>query len=158
MNARRAPTSAAIRLELRVPVAGDLERLGQWNAALIRDEAHDKPMNVPELTERMRGWLASDCLARIFVCDGTDAGYVLYRELPEFVHLRQFFVLPEWRRRGIGAAALRALREREFPRGKRILVEAMVWNAGALAFWRATGFADRYVGLQSPPPVGMPRS
>jgi GNAT superfamily N-acetyltransferase len=144
-------TPALARVVLRQPTADDLPRLGDWNAALIRDEGHDNTMTVAELTLRMREWLAGEYRARIFVCDGVDAGYALYRELPEFVHLRQFYVLPERRRRGIGAAALGALREHEFPAGKRVLVEAMTWNAAALAFWRACGFCDRYVGLEAPP-------
>jgi len=144
-------TPALARVVLRQPTADDMSRLGEWNAALIRDEGHDNPMTVAELTLRMREWLAGEYRARIFVCDGSDAGYALYRELPEFVHLRQFYVAPELRRRGIGAAALHALRESEFPAGKRVLVEAMTWNAVALAFWRACGFCDRYVGLESPP-------
>ena len=41
---------------------------------------------------------------------------------------------------------------------ERILVEAMAWNAAALAFWRANGFGDRYIGLQAPPPNGIPPS
>ena len=144
-------TPALARVVLREPTADDLSRLGEWNAGLIRDEGHDNPMTVAELTLRMREWLAGEYRARIFVCDGIDAGYALYRELPEFVHVRQFYVLPERRRRGIGAAALGALREHEFPAGKRVLVEAMTWNAAALAFWRACGFCDRYVGLEAPP-------
>ncbi len=144
-----APTRA--RVVLRQPTADDLSRLGEWNAALIRDEGHDNPMTVAELTERMREWLVGEYRARIFMCDGVDAGYALYRELGEFVHLRQFYIAPELRRRGIGTAALGALREREFPAGKRVLVEAMSWNAAALAFWRACGFCDRYVGLEAPP-------
>jgi len=106
-------------------MADDLSRLGEWNAALIRDEGHDNPMTVAELTERMREWLVGEYRARIFVCDSVDTGYALYRELREFVHLRQFYIASEHRRRGIGAAAL--------------------------AFWRACGFCDRYVGLEAPP-------
>src|SRR6266536_116200 len=105
-----APTRA--RVVLRQPTADDLSRLGEWNAALIRDEGHDNPMTVAELTERMREWLVGEYRARIFVCDSVDAGYALYRELREFVHLRQFYIGPEHRRRGIGAAS-RAATKRE---------------------------------------------
>lgn len=142
-----APTFAAV--VLRQPSADDLPRLGQWNANLIHDEGHDSLMTDAELIARMREWLASEYRARIFECDGVDAGYALYRDMREFVHLRQFYVDSAQRRRGIGARALRALMELEFPAGKRVLVEAMAWNQGALAFWRANGFADRYVGLES---------
>jgi GNAT superfamily N-acetyltransferase len=136
---------------LRQPQDTDLLRLGEWNAALIRDEGHDNPMTAAELSERMRDWLAGEYRAHIFVCDGVEAGYALYRELPEFVHLRQFYVALESRRRGIGTAALRALMDLEFPAGKRVFVEAMARNEVALAFWRASGFADRYIGLESSP-------
>jgi GNAT superfamily N-acetyltransferase len=136
---------------LRQPAAADWPLLGEWNAALIRDEGHDNPMTVAELVVRMREWLAGEYRARIFVCDGSDAGYALYRELPEFVHLRQFYIAAERRRCGIGRAALKALTE-EFPLKKRVVVEAMIGNAGALAFWRAMGFADRYIGLEALPP------
>ncbi len=141
---------------LRQPQAADMPRLGEWNAALIRDEGHDNPMTPVELSGRMRDWLAGEYRAHIFVCDGVDAGYALYREVPEFVHLRQFYVASGSRRRGIGTAALRALMEVAFPAGKRILVEAMARNEAALAFWHASGFADRYVGLESPPRI-VPR-
>jgi ribosomal protein S18 acetylase RimI-like enzyme len=136
---------------LREPTPRDWPCLGEWNAALIRDEGHDNPMSVAELIERMRGWLAHEYRARIFVCEGSDSGYALYRELPEFMHLRQFYVMAERRRRGIGRAALRALAE-EFPARKRIVVEVMIHNAAGLAFWRAMGFADRYIGLEAPAP------
>jgi len=140
-----------IRVVLRQPNADDWPLLGEWNAALIRDERHDNPMTVAQLIARMREWVAGEYRPRIFVCDGSDAGYALYRELPEFVHLRQFYVVPERRRRGIGRAALHALTE-EFPLRKRVVVEAMIGNTGALAFWRAMGFADRYIGLETLPP------
>jgi GNAT superfamily N-acetyltransferase len=136
---------------LRQPRADDLLRLGEWNAALIRDEAHDNPMTIAELAERLRNWLAGEYHARIFVCDGADTGYALYRNLPDWVHLRHFYITPERRRRGIGAAALRALVEFEFPVAKRVVVEAMASNDAALAFWRASGFVDRYIGLESSP-------
>lgn len=140
-----------VSVMLRTPQADDLPLLGEWNAALIRDESHDNPMTSIELIKRMREWLASEYRARIFVCDGIDVGYALYRVLPEFTHLRQFYVVSERRRRGIGTAALHALGRLEFPVGKRVIVEAMVGNEGALSFWRASGFADRYVGLESSP-------
>ena len=141
------------RVVLRKPTVADGLLLGRWNAALIRDEGHDNSMTIPELTERMREWLAGEYRARIFVCDGSDAGYALYRELPEFVHLRQFYVVAECRRRGVGRAALRALAQ-EFPPLKRVVVEAMIGNNRALAFWRAMGFGDRYIGLEASPGRG----
>ena len=51
------------------------------------------------------------------------------------------------RRRGYGRRAFERLRAM-FPRGKRILVEVLVWNAPAAAFWKSVGFEARYLGLQ----------
>ena len=144
------PADGRARVALRNPTADDWTLLGEWNAALIRDQGDDNPMTVAQLIDRMRDWLGGEYRARIFACDGSDVGYALYRDLPEFVHLRQFFVVAERRRSGIGRAALHALAE-EFPSRKRVLVEAMIGNAGGLAFWRAMGFADRYIGLEALP-------
>jgi hypothetical protein len=46
-------------------------------------------------------------------------------------------------------AALRARVERDFSATKRIVVEAMATNHAALTFWRAGGFAECYLGLES---------
>ncbi len=37
----------------------DCSMLAAWNYQLIRDEGHRNPMDIFELEERMRGWLAS---------------------------------------------------------------------------------------------------
>jgi GNAT superfamily N-acetyltransferase len=77
--------------------------------------------------------------------------YALFRDTPEWIHLRQFFVARDRRRRGIGARAVALLRDSVFPPDKPVIVEAMAWNQPALLFWRAVGFADRYIGLESRP-------
>jgi GNAT superfamily N-acetyltransferase len=84
--------------------------------------------------------------------------YALFRDAPEWIHLRQFFVARDRRRRGIGARAVALLRDTVFPRDKPVIVEAMAWNQPALSFWRAVGFADRYVGLESRPEASVQRS
>jgi GNAT superfamily N-acetyltransferase len=84
--------------------------------------------------------------------------YALLRDTPEWVHLRQFFVARDRRRRGIGARAVALLRDSVFPPDKPVIVEAMAWNHRALSFWRAVGFADRYVGLESRPAATVRRS
>ena len=83
--------------------------------------------------------------------------YALVRDTPEWVHLRQFFVVRDRRRRGIGARAVTLLRDSVFPPDKPVIVEAMAWNHRALSFWRAVGFADRYVGLESRPAASVRR-
>ena len=136
-------------LVLRTAVAADLAQLGSWNRQLIEDERHDNPMSVEELVARMRAWLLSEYQAVLFEAGPAPVGYALFRQTPEWIHLRQFFIARDCRRCGIGARAVALLRDTVFPPGKLILVEAMVWNDAALSFWRSLGFADRYVGLES---------
>ena len=135
-------------LAFRWATADDCVLLGAWNRDLIDDELHDNPMNARELADRMREWLGGEYRAVMFERRGVPVAYALFREIPEGIHLRQFFVVHGERRHGIGARALALLRLHVFPPDKRVLVEAMERNPGGLAFWRRMGFVDRYVGLE----------
>ena len=145
-------------LVFRLATATDLPQLVSWNRQLIEDERHDNPMSVEELAARMRTWLATEYQAVVFEDRAVPVAYALFRYTPEWTHLRQFFVARDCRRRGIGARAVALLRDSVFPPGKVVLVEAMAWNDAALSFWRAVGFDDRYVGLESRPAASARRS
>ena len=140
-------------LVFRVATAEDAPQLARWNQQLIEDEGHDNAMSLDQLVVRMRAWLTTEYQALVFdECDvpaPVPVAYALFREAPEWIHLRQFFVARDRRRRGIGARAVALLRDTVFPSNVPVIVEAMAWNQAALSFWRAVGFADRYVGLES---------
>lgn len=93
---------------------GDLPNLGQLNRLLIEDENYLNSMDTIELSERMRGWLA-DGSHRIvvFLLEREVVGYASFRFEEEEVYLRQFFVVREYRRTGIGGKMLEIL-EREY--------------------------------------------
>jgi len=145
------PRAGADGLIFRVATAADAVQLASWNQQLIEDEGHDNTMSLEELVARMRTWLTSEYRAVVFEepAAPTPVAYALFRNTPEWIHLRQFFVARDRRRRGIGARAVALLRAEVFPPDKSVIVEAMAWNHAALSFWRAVGFADRYVGLES---------
>jgi len=146
-RARREPQDA---LTVRRATARDVARLARWNRELIEDEQHESAP-APELLEgRMRGWLTEEYVACVFEAKGVPVGYALFRELPEWVHVRHFFVARDRRREGIGRRAFERLCAPVFPPGKRVLVEVLVQNAVAVAFWRSLGFGERYVGMQFP--------
>jgi GNAT superfamily N-acetyltransferase len=135
----------------------DVPRLAAWNAQLIRDEHNDAGAPPDEIEPRLREWLAKDYVACVFeASDSTGAhtptpfGYAIFRDLPDCVHLRHFFVEAAYRGRGYGRRAFEGLRKM-FPRGKRILVEVLVANAAGAAFWQSVGFTPRYLGLQLNP-------
>ena len=160
MTSQPDPRAVADGLVFRVATAADLPQLASWNRQLIEDEGHDNTMSLEELAARMRTWLTTEYQALVFEDPAapTPAAYVLFRVTPEWIHLRQFFVARDLRRRGIGARAVALLRAEVFPPGKSVIVEAMAWNHAALSFWRAVGFADRYVGLESRPEESTRRS
>ena len=144
-------------MEYRFAGESDLDLLAEWNHQLIRDEGHRsrtssvRSMTVPELEQRMRGWLAADYRAVVFLGDGEPLAYALYREGPEEVYLRQFFVRRDRRRRGAGRQAMALLRREIWPAGKRLTVEVLVRNTAGLQFWRAMGYRDYSLALEIVP-------
>jgi predicted acetyltransferase len=129
----------------------DCATLADLNYQLIRDEGHRNPMTVLELEERMRGWLGKEYKAILFEADGVLMAYALYREQAGEIYLRQFFVIRQQRRMGIGRQAFEILRSEVWPKGKRLTVEVLVQNVVALSFWRAVGYRDYCLTLEIVP-------
>jgi predicted acetyltransferase len=126
----------------------DCTWLAELNHQLIRDEGHRNQMTVPELEQRMRGWLASEYAAVLFESDAEIVAYALYRERPEEIYLRQLFVARNRRRQGIGRAAFEILRSKIWPQDRRLTVDVLVQNTAAIAFWRAVGYQDYCLTLE----------
>ncbi|HVU07978.1 MAG TPA: GNAT family N-acetyltransferase [Verrucomicrobiae bacterium] len=135
MNFRRATTN-------------DCALLAELNHQLIRDEGHRNKMTVPELEQRMKGWLASEYTAMIFEKDGEVVAYALYHEQPEEIYLRQLFVVRHRRRQGIGRATIEILRSKIWPKNKRLTVEVLARNETAVTFWRLAGYKDYSLKLE----------
>ena len=130
----------------------DCALLAELNHQLIRDEGHRNPMNVPQLEQRMRDWLAGEYRAVIFKAEGDVVAYALFCEQVEEIYLRQFFVVRHQRRRGFGRQAVEILRSAIWPTNKRLTVQVLVANEGAVGFWRAMGYADYALTLEIVPP------
>jgi predicted acetyltransferase len=135
-------------LNFRRATLNDCALLAELNHQLIRDEGHRNRMTVPELEQRMKCWLASEYAAMLFENDGKVVAYVLYREQPEEIYLRQLFVVRNRRRKGIGREAVKILRSIIWPKNKRLTVEVLVQNEAAVAFWRAVGYKDYSLTLE----------
>src|SRR5664280_1728058 len=145
------------RLTFRCATVDDCALLAELNHQLIRDEGHRNKMTVPELEQRLKGWLASEYAAMIFESGGEVVAYVLYREQPEEIYLRQLFVVRNQRRNGIGKEAVKILRSKIWPKNKRLTVEVLVQNEAAAAFWRAVGYKDYCLTLEILPVAGEKR-
>jgi ribosomal protein S18 acetylase RimI-like enzyme len=135
-------------LNFRRATLDDCAPLAELNHQLIRDEGHRNKMTVPELEQRMRGWLQSEYTAIIFEDHGEVVAYALYRQEPEELYLRQLFVARNRRRQGIGRAAMEILRTQIWPKNKRLTVSVLVQNTAAVAFWRAVGYEDYSLTLE----------
>ena len=140
-----------MKLEFRPATKNDLDLLAEWNHQLIRDEGHRNPMTVPELRERMRGWLAGEYKAIVFVLETTPVAYALYRETEQEIYLRQMIVIREKRHQGIGREAIGILRERIWSNTKRLTVEVLTANQVGVCFWRAVGYKDYCLTLEIMP-------
>jgi predicted acetyltransferase len=140
-------------LNFRRATLNDCALLAELNHQLIRDEGHRNRMTVPELEQRMKGWLASEYAAALFENDGEVVAYALYREQPEEIYLRQLFVARNRRRQGIGRQAVEILRSKIWPKNKRLTVEVLLQNEAAIAFWRAVGYKDYSLTLEILPEI-----
>mgnify|MGYP003976639691 CR=1 FL=1 len=129
----------------------DLDLLAEWNHQLIRDEGHRNPMAVPELRERMRGWLDDGYKAVVFGREAKPMAYALYRESATEIYLRQLFVRRDRRREGIGRQAVAVLRDYIWPRHKRLTVEVLTANGPGVAFWHSVGYRDYCLTLEVMP-------
>ena len=139
-------------MHYRFATVADARFLAELNHQLIHDEGHRNLMDVDQLEYRMRGWLSSgEYRAVIFVQEDTPVAYALYREDPDEIYLRQFFVARTRRRHGIGRNAMQSLLSDIWPRTKRRTVSVLVHNTSGVAFWRAIGYQDYALTLEIMP-------
>lgn len=138
-------------MTFRVATLDDCPRLAELNHQLIRDEGHRNPMTVPELEQRMRGWISGEYRAVIYEDGGEIVAYALFREQAEEIYLRQLFVVRYRRSQGIGRRAIEILRSQVWPETKRLTVEVLVANKRGVSFWRSVGYVDYALSLEIPP-------
>lgn len=134
----------------RAASVADASAIAPMNAQLIRDEGHRNSMTVPQLAARMAEWLKSDYQAHLFELDSKAIGYALYRFEPDHTYLRQLFVAPEMRRRGVGRNALEWLRMNAWKDRPRVRIDVLVGNRSGIEFWRSVGFTDYCLTMERP--------
>lgn len=135
----------------RIATLDDCQLLAGMNHLLLEDEKHrNRFMTLPQLEERMRGFLSGEYRGVIFEDGGEVVAYALYREQAEEIYLRQLFVARHRRRQGHGRRAVETLRSEIWPRNKRLTVDVLLHNTVAIAFWRSVGYKDYLLGLEIP--------
>jgi len=139
-----------MNVRYRTASVADASVMAPMNAQLIRDEGHRNAMTVPQLAERMTDWLRAEYQACLFELESKAIGYALYRFEPEYVYLRQLFVQPEMRRRGIARRALEWLRQNAWAVRPRVRIDVLVGNRSGIEFWRSVGFTDYCLTMERP--------
>jgi len=148
-----------VAMDFRIATSDDVPLLAKMNRYLVQDEGHrNAGMTLVQLTDRMRAFLESEYQAVIFETDGEPVAYALFRPQGDAIHLRQFYVVREHRRRGLGRQAIDILRQRVWAAGRRVTVGVLTKNEKGIAFWRALGFTDYALELESPPGGAPPQS
>lgn len=145
------------RLTVHPLAPWELGMVADMNLQLQRDEgSHVMPQE--EAVRRLSQWLAGDYVCHLYRFDQRLAGYVLYRPTDpdteghrDGVYIRQFFILPEFRRQGLGRAASELLVEQVLPPATYITLEAMTANPAGRAFWQALGFQEYCVRYERTP-------
>lgn len=135
-------------MKYRFATVADAACLAAMNRQLIADEGHRNSMTIDELHDRMAGWLASEYQAVLFE-DGDDAvGYALFKREPDYVYLRQFFVVAHRRRQRIGQEAFAWLLANAWHDAARVRLEVLIGNAVGIRFWKSLGFDDYCITLE----------
>lgn len=137
-----------IDMTFRTATQDDCPLLAGLNQQLIQDEGHRNRMSVPELEQRMRGWLSGEYQATIFADGGAAVAYGLFREQPDLIYLRQFFVVRHRRRQGLGRHAVGILRSQVWPKDRRLTVDVLVANRAGIEFWRSVDYTDYALSLE----------
>jgi len=87
-------------------------------------------------------WADPDRVPLTIRVDDDLVGFCLLRDAGTRWWISEFYVVPPYRSRGVGAAAVQQIKARCQAAGRHDLIQAntLRWNDHALAFWRSQGF------------------
>ena len=103
----------------------------------------------------MMGWMTEGWTILIILKDARTVGYCLFRRMSDEyfphqveIYVRQFFVNPQHRSRGIGQAAFQEIMREWLPADAQVMVDALETNPRGRRFWEKLGFRPQYTNLQ----------
>jgi GNAT superfamily N-acetyltransferase len=146
-----------VKLEYRIASLDDIPLLARMNRQLVEDEKHRNRFKSDAwLEDRMKRFISGDYTGVLFNRDGNTLAYALYtthKDHPDTIYLRQIFVAREHRRQGIGRAVIKILKDKIWPKDKRITVGVLVGNKVARDFYKAVGFKEYCLELEINPGI-----
>ncbi len=142
-------------IRLRPATLGDVAILAEMNQQLIIDEGNFNTMSLEELEQRMVKWLSSGREGVIVERNDDVIGYMLFwRVEDEFypykdsIYIRQFFIQPSFRRRGIGQIAFDRIIEEFIDDGVALTLDVLESNPEGKAFWAKLGFVEYHTTMR----------
>ena len=142
-------------IRLRPATLGDVAILAEMNQQLIIDEGNFNTMSSEELEQRMAKWLSSGREGVIVERNDDVIGYMLFwRVEDEFypykdsIYIRQFFIQPSFRRRGIGQIAFDRIIEEFIDDGVALTLDVLESNPEGKAFWAKLGFVEYHTTMR----------
>ncbi len=136
-------------LEFRFATESDVPWLAKMNQQLIQDEGHRNEMSLPKLKQRMSNFLQKEYEAVIASLAQADIGYALYRQDPEWLYLRQVFIINSMRHKGFGRIFIEWLKNNSWKKCKRIRTDVLVDNIAGIDFWKAVGFKEYCITMEA---------
>jgi len=136
-------------LKFRFATESDVPWLSKMNQRLIQDEGHRNKMTLPELEQRMSNFLQKEYDAVIAGVGQADIAYALYRQDPEWLHLRQIFVIEDMRRKGFSRRLIEWLKNNPWKKCKKIRTDVLVDNIAGIDFWKAVGFREYCITMEA---------
>jgi len=122
---------------------GELARMA---AQLAIDERSDEPTDEGQLAERLEWFLSNGFRAYFIEAEEGRVGYCLVYLRTAPVRVHQFFISPEYRRKGYGRQAFEELLD--MIGTEAVDCEVLDWNADGAAFAKALGFQARSHNLR----------
>lgn len=125
----------------RKATEADVPLLADLNRQLSEDDGTAALRPRVNFEERLRARLGGRYTAVLFELDDTPIGYALWRDNEgRGIYLRQFFILRDRRRQGLGRRAFELLTREILPPDTDITLEVGEQNPAGLAFWQGLGF------------------
>lgn len=142
-------------IRLRPATLGDVAILAEMNQQLIIDEGNFNTMSLEELEQRMVKWLSAGREGVIVERNDDVIGYMLFwRVEDEFypykdsIYIRQFFIQPSFRRRGIGQIAFDRIIAEFIDDGVALTLDVLESNPEGKAFWAKLGFVEYHTTMR----------
>jgi len=136
-----------IDLQLRLAIAQDFPLLAIMNRQLIEDERSENTMSLEQLEHRLRGFVDKGWKIVLAESEAIPVGYTTFfegqDELKSYrsrIHIGHYFIRRERRKLGLGTEFLRKLEQEWFPAGAKIVLDVLIANSSAQAFYRSLGF------------------